>query len=60
LVEWSHETGAPALIAQPAAWGVNPLDDDEPDGGNALLGIGRLLDKLKALVRPLLRRVLKR
>jgi hypothetical protein len=33
---------------------------DEPDGRNALLRIGRLLDKLRALVRPLLRRVLKR
>jgi hypothetical protein len=33
---------------------------DEPDGRNALLRISRLLDKLKALVRPLLRRVLKR
>jgi len=36
------------------------LRNDEPDGWNAVLRIGRLLDKLRALVRPLLRRVLKR
>jgi len=60
LVEWSHETGAPALIAQPGCLGRSNRSTDEPDGRNALLRIGRLLDRLRALVRPLLRRVLKR